>query len=510
MIRKFLISILLFTISTMGSPAYGEALSTEGKIQNIILFIGDGMHKQHEIAASRYLTGTDNALIWNQFPYKTFVSTWDIDTYNRYAYNLNKPAFSYEKFDPLIGYNPESGGNNPYPMATNINDSYFLTPLLQNKGEIIPNIPATDSAASATAIATGRKTEAGNISWQPGDPENGSIKTIAEIIKEKRKASIGVVTTVPFNHATPAAFISHNILRENYYTGGYKGLGIADEIMKITRPDVVIGGGHPDFDKQGYLSKKLYKELLWSDDYIVAERRKGEDGGISLLNASNIAFEHDKMLFGIFGGRDGNFESPIPIHSPDNPKIKRAVENPALADATISALNVLGKNENGFFLMVEQGDIDWANHQNNYKAMIGCVLDLNEAVKSAIEFINKPDDDIDWDNTLLIVTADHANSYMRLNDEKKLCKGCLPEQRRMFGFVGKWVYPDRKVKYSLGGHTNELVSLYAMGAGIGLFKEYEGKWYQGTKIIDNTHIFHVMNSALDLKNIKSGLSSRKN
>ena len=90
---------------------------------------------------------------------------------------------------------------------------------------------------------------------------------------------------------------------------------------------------------------------------------------------------------------------------------------------------------------------------------------------------------MDWNNTLLIVTADHSNSYMR--NQVKLSAGDLP--RQVPG--GSWppgyggpacTYPDGEVTYGSTGHTNELVRLYAVGAGITKFDKYEGRWYPGT------------------------------
>jgi Alkaline phosphatase len=109
-------------------------------------------------------------------------------------------------------------------------------------------LASTDSASSATAYSTGRKTDSGNISWLPGDPKDGRLRTIMEDYRDAKGAAIGVVSTVPFDHATPAAFMSHNMSRSNYYTGyrGYTGLGLADEIILKVKPDVVIGGGPPD------------------------------------------------------------------------------------------------------------------------------------------------------------------------------------------------------------------------------------------------------------------------
>lgn len=488
---KYLFLIVPIVINLLSYPGYCSE-----PVKNIILFIGDGMQQEHEIAASKYLTGTDNGLIWHNFPYRTYVSTWNIDSYNRYANSNSQPAFSKDKFNPLIGFNPALGGNKPYPETNKIDNGYFLKPLSSNLTDILPKAPATDSAAAATAIATGTKTDSGNISWLSEDPENGRIKTIAEIIREKKKASIGVITTVPFNHATPAAFVSHNTDRNHYYNNkdGYK--GIAEEIIRTTKPEVVIGGGHPKFGGEKYVNKELYKEILSLEDYIVCERQKGKNPFLNSLKDSHPANYYDKKLFGLFGDKYGNFGFPKPVNFPDKPVIVRnTAENPTLAKAATTGLKVLSRNPNGFFLMIEQGEIDWANHENDYSSMVGSVADLNEAVEAVIGFINNPNDNIDWNNTLLIVTADHANSYMRIIKPEKLGKGYLPKQRRFFR---NWRYPGKEIQYSLKDHTNELVNLYAIGNGKDLFKKYEGLWYPNTKIIDNTHIFEVMINALEL------------
>jgi alkaline phosphatase len=113
---------------------------------------------------------------------------------------------------------------------------------------------------------------------------------------------------------------------------------------------------------------------------------------------------------------------------------------------------------------------------------------LNEAVKAAVEFVDQPGDGIDWENTLLIVTSDHSNSYMRLSEAMTLGAGDLPEQLNA-------LYPGGEVSYGTTQHTNELVRLYALGDGGRLFTKYRNDWYPKTKIIDNTHLFHVMAEA---------------
>jgi len=153
---------------------------------------------------------------------------------------------------------------------------------------------------------------------------------------------------------------------------------------------------------------------------------------------------------------------------------------------------VLGQDPDGFFVLIEQGDIDWANHANDFERMVGTVWDLHTAVQTAIDFINQPDDGIDWSNTLLIVTSDHSTSYMRLHSD--LMAGDLPTQEGTCGYGGPACsYPDGDVSYRLTDHTNELVMLYAQGAfQASDFKKNEGRWYPCSRIIDNTQLFHIM------------------
>lgn len=451
--------------------------------KNIILFIGDGMQLEHEIAYSRYLTGKDFGLVWNNFDYEVPVATWDVTTYDRYAGQLGIAPFAYDNFDTAIGYDANRGGFERYPLAQGADD-YFLRPRF-----------ATDSASAGTAMASGIKTDDGNIAWLAKDPADGAVKTIAELVREQQGMAIGVVSTVPFSHATPAAFVSHNPSRNNYYTGrgGYQGLGIADEIIQVTKPEVVIGGGHIDYNS-GFMSRALYDELQNSSEYVFVDRQPGVDGGQALLTGAKQARKNGKKLFGLFGGAGGNFEPPLVSHNSGNPSIEPAtIENPTLAVATSAALGVLGSNDQGFFLMVEQGDIDWANHANDYGWMMGTMHDLHQAVKAAIDFVNQPGDHIDWSNTLLMVTSDHGNSYMRLNPAQPLGQGEMPAASEILAWnqaPTPGVTP--KVTYGTGSHTNELVSLYVKGAAADLFSRYEGAWYPGTSIIDNTHFFEVM------------------
>ena len=454
-----------------------------GGARNVILFIGDGMNLNHEVAASRYLHGIDRGLSFHALPYSTSVTTWDVSAYNAYARASGQKPYDETAFIAATGYDPAKGGAGPSLADEPLARAYYLP-----RGKPA----ATDSASAATALATGRKTDDGNIAWKAGDPPGGAYTTIAELARAAGRR-IGVVSTVPFCHATPAAFVSHNVHRGNYT--GTSDAAIDHEIIRTLKPDVVIGGGHPGWVKE-YIDPRNYAFLRaggLGNEYQFVERIAGQDGGANLAAAVQAAA--GRKLFGLFGGKGGFFgfaqvadQPGAPAVVPDSP------ENPTLAQCATAALQLLtadGTSPEGCFVMIEQGDIDWANHANNFPAMIGAVHDLDQAVRAATAFVDRPGDQLDWTNTLLIVTSDHSNSYMRLH--AALGKGDLPP------LDAKGRATDGSVSYGTGSHTNEPVSLYARGPGVELFASLEGSWYPGTRLIDNTQVFHVMLAASGLQ-----------
>lgn len=491
--QKRLRTVAAVLALTMASSLVGcgTTNNSETAVKNVILVIGDGMQLEHERAANNYLFGnyTEGLAFW-KFPYQGQASTWDVTTYNKFATAASKTLWNAatsspedtKTFDVLLGYDPAKGGKLPYPLETSGDKTYLLT-------------AATDSASAGTALATGYKTDDGNVAWKTSDPEDGRLLTIAEMYRYQKKAAIGVVSTVPFTHATPATFVSHNKSRNNYKEIGY-------EIINSVKPEVVIGGGHPNYTTS-YMNTQDYKILKASSEYVLAERQTGVDGNTTIAAKAAEAVTKGKKLFGLYGNSGGQFDYPVPSNTPGTPSVIRGSnENPSLAEASKAALKVLSQNKNGFFLMVEQGDIDWANHANDFKSMVGGVYDLNETIKAIETYVDQPGDDIDWNNTLVIVTSDHGNSYMRINTAKQLQKGQLPQQNANTTAAGSYtpgfVYPNGEVTYGTGGHTNELVRVYAKGGKTGLLAGFEGLWYTGTRIIDNTQIYKAMMSALGL------------
>jgi alkaline phosphatase len=439
----------------------------------------------------------------------------DVTTEEEHEFTLMIPVQTFNDVDSgdSLTYTATLADGSPLPSwltfdnelqgalkySTTATDSYF-----SQAGKW----PATDSASAATAIGSGVKTDAGNIAWQSGDPVDGEITTIAETLRADLGFAIGVVSTVPFSHATPASFVSHNVNRNNYQD-------IAHEILFDTQPEVVIGGGldslfakavtnaakaDTDLDNNGYNDDyDAFKTDTDATLYTFVERANGVDGGTLLAAvAAGVDITAGEKLFGLFGTSSGNFEYYNVADTPGTPTITRSTtdttpsvdEDPTLAEMTSATLSVLNKDTDGFFVMFEQGDIDWSNHSNDYENMVGGVVDLEQAVTTAETIVATGVSGMNWSNTLMIVTSDHSNSYLRLQEE--LGKGNLPAQTVV---AGKQTYADGEVTYSTTGHTNELVTLQARGAGAELFKEYAGLLYPGTNIVDNTQIYEVMMSA---------------
>jgi alkaline phosphatase len=134
---------------------------------------------------------------------------------------------------------------------------------------------------------------------------------------------------------------------------------------------------------------------------------------------------------------------------------------PTLAEMTESALNVLDHaSDQGLFLMVEGGAIDWASHDNALGRAIEEQLAFNEAVETVVDWVNR---ESSWRETLVVVTADHETGYLT-------GPGSDPAWRPMTGERGELP----AAAWGTGGHTNSLVPVYAKGAGATRLRHYAG------------------------------------
>ncbi len=237
----------------------------------------------------------------------------------------------------------------------------------------------------------------------------------------------------------------------------------------------------------------------------------GSDGDYSITGLANFA--RQTSLY--YRTNDPYKRGDLPVNDTDRPLqpgetneefIKREVnENPTLADMTKAALNVLGKDRDGFWLMVEGGDIDWGIHDNNIDNVIGTVRDFDKAVGNVINWIERNGG---WQKNVLIVTADHDHyltlypnfsGLLRTKGAKELTYGSETDSASVGHSFGS--IPEDK--YGWGNHTRRPVPVYYQGRPFQLDK-YIGKGYQayGFDIpgipggVDQVHIYKAMYEAI--------------
>ena len=308
--------VFIFSLMACSSPVeqipYGnEVLSKleikefEGRPKNIILLIGDGTGLNQITLSRMAISGVNSRLYIDQLPYSGISLTHSAD-----------------------------------------------------------NI-ITDSAAAATAWATGTKTKNKFISVTPNEK---LLTSLTEALFEKGFLS-GIVATSSITHATPAAFYAH-------VNNRYKEKKIASQLQN-SNINIAFGGGLNFFDLSA--TNDQIKYIYDLDE-------------LKNINTSS------KRIIGLF----------------DNDGIRRSPDRPSQQLMTKKALDILAKRTaecSGFFLMTEGSQIDWASHDNDASRMIAEFRDFDLSIKYAVEFINTRDD------TLLIVTADHETGGLQILKE---------------------------------------------------------------------------------------------
>ena len=270
----------------------------------------------------------------------------------------------------------------------------------------------TGSAASATAIATGVRTVRGAISLGPdGRPRRTSLEAAHD-----RGWATGVVTTTYVADATPASFAAHARSRTQ--------LGEIFKQMTDLPVDVILGGG-----------TQLFRRIQERDNVDlraeVMERYTYVETADELRRAGLV---ETSPLLGLFS----------PLEMPP-----ATLRSPSLVEMTTAALDVLGRDPDGFFLMVENEGSDTYAHRNMAREVVTAeMLGLDAAIATAMEYQER------HPGTLIVVTADHETGGMSFpaDSTQRFDPG---EPRR----------PSLALRYETGAHTAALVPLFAAGPG---------------------------------------------
>lgn len=257
-------------------------------------------------------------------------------------------------------------------MEPTVFDDYFVG--LQTVWSITEGQNIPDSAATATAMASGVKTYNGAIGL---DLHKNPVKTVLEQAKEDG-LSTGLIATSQINHATPAAYAAHDESRKNYDA-------IADDyydelINGEHKVDVMLGGGVKYFER---------------DDRNLAEEFK-KDGYSYVKTRKELLSDKNDQILGLFAP------------SGMDKAIDRSEDVPTLVEMTQAALDRLSKDEDGFFLIVEASQVDWAGHDNDIVAAMSDMQEYADTFELAVNFAQKDGE------TLVIATADHSTGGLSI------------------------------------------------------------------------------------------------
>ena len=345
----------------------------EPKAKYIFLFIGDGMGNSHVAATESYLSYKagklgGEQLRFTQFPYLGLASTYSA------------------------------------------------------------NASITCSSAAGTAIACGAKTNNGMVGM---DPEGNHLKSMAYELKEDGYR-IGIMSSVPINHATPSSFYAHNTSRSAYYE-------LSQEIP---------ASGFEFFGGDGFLDAKGKNGKAEATDAFL--ERNGYEVCYGMEEFKANAKGTEKIVFSQPSTRDSEVEQYTTGAAEET--------DASLAEIVEIAIDFLGEKE-PFFIMCEGGAIDWEAHSNRTMGTVKETLEFDKAIEVAYQFyLAHPDE------TLIVVTADHetggialgANGGGEVINWEVLEKG-ESENKAQSAKCG--------IGWTTGGHSGAPVPTYAIGKG---------------------------------------------
>lgn len=381
-LKKLISAILTIALAFNSASFTSEAKKKDEKARYIFLFIGDGMGATHVAVAESYLSYLQGKLggamlTMTQFPYYGTATSYSADA----------------------------------------------------------NV--TDSSAAGTAISCGEKTYNGGLGI---DAEGNEARSLTYDLKDAGY-QIGIISTVPINHATPGAFYASSSSRNDYY-------GISKQIVE-SGFEFYAGSGFIDFRGKGDKEEA-------TDIYL---EKNGYEVSYGIAEFKEEAAGKEKVVFCQESNKEesaGNYVSSGKIAE----------------DATLGQMLQLGMeffdDDEPFFFMCEGGKIDWTAHANKVMPMIMDILEFDDAIAVAYEFYKKHPKE-----TLIVVTADHETGGLTL--------GCGPDLVNWGMLIDQWEKDGKQnnlnneenrnmnrkasIGWTTGSHTGGPVPVYAVGKG---------------------------------------------
>jgi alkaline phosphatase len=353
MLKPAFIAVAAATAVLAGCGGNSSSAATP---KNVVFFLGDGMGMNTMTAARIYKVGEDGELTMDTLPETAFVKTYS---------------------------------NNAQVTDSAPSMAAYMTGVKMNN-EVI-SMTANTSAFDAT----GKSYLSGTDSTCPSSGNGSAVTTLLELAKAAGRGT-GAVTTTRVTHATPAATYSHichrdgenNIAAQAVPGGTGYNSALGDGL------DVLLGGG-----RQFFLPTTAGGKRTDGRDLTAEFVTKGYTYVTNKAQFDAAAASSTKKLVGLFTNSHMSYD------------IDRDTSvEPSLAEMTGKAIDILSKNDKGFFLMVEGGRIDHALHETTAKKALQDTVAFDEAIKTAIDKMKLKDADLK--NTLIVVTADHDHTLV--------------------------------------------------------------------------------------------------
>ena len=399
------IASAIMTIAMMVTAA--SCTQKEERAKYIFLFIGDGMGNSHVAVTESYLSWKEGKLGGEQLTMTTF---------------------------PVFGTATSHSANKR----------------------------VTDSSAAGTAISCGEKTNNYSLGV---DPEGNPVESMSYCLKADGY-KIGIISSVPINHATPGAFYGHNVSRSAYY-----------ELIKeipATGFEYFASAGILEYNGPARRGRGPHAEeaepVQNAADFL---EENGYDVCFGKAELATAMKESEKIMF------IQEYNKGVEPQNYDSTGIKPESET-TLAEMVQAGIDFLG-DEEPFFIMCEGGEIDWAAHSDKTMPMVLATLGFDEAIETAYQFyLAHPDE------TLIVVTADHETGGVSLGGAYGDVNWDVIEQswieNNMSNNLSREDNAALNAKASIGwttfNHTGGAVPVYAIGKGA---EKFAGR-------IDNTDI----------------------
>ena len=353
--------------------------------KNVVFFLGDGMGTAMSTAARIYQYGEAGELTMDTLPETAWIRTYSND------------AQTTDSAPSMAAYTTGVKMNN----------------------DVISMSPETK--AFDTSGATPVPYQVGGDSTCPATGNGTPVTTILELAKAAGKA-VGAVTTTRITHATPAATYAHICNRDAENTIAAQAVpgGTGYNNALGTGVDVLLGGG-----RRHFLPKTVSGGSRTDGRDLTAELQTATGGGYTYVSDKTGLDKVDpsktSKLVGLFTLSHMNYE-----------RDRNPTNEPSLSDMALKALSILQKNPKGFYLMVEGGRIDQAEHSTNMARALADTIAFDDAIRNVMAQVETFDPGLK--NTLIVVTADHDHTLV-LNGYAKRTGATTPGNPGILGLV---------------------------------------------------------------------------